>query len=984
MEPNYGYKHTKGFLVFILIVVIMAIGAVYAQTSPNTPSGYSIDSTTGNLIPNGALTSATGITTTTGGPTWTAYPSPQGAFGVDGYTFSYPTESVGWAGVSLSSFNHGYMNSSAVFVTGFNYGLTYRFPCANSVGTNCDGTAQAGYGANPVQDNLRVEVGYYPATGSPTFYTHQLGLKNINDGNPAYNPNWQTLNQTVTFAGAKPLAQAGAVNMEIIGSDAGGWACLNGECYGPQVKSAYIRANYSVDPCILNPAYSPNCPGFNNVLQGAQSPTYWWSYNIAQTLPHIGGGVVLHGFEYGFNWTNYGSCYNTFMFWCTDWRTDGGSGINFRVSDKNNNTLYYDRQYREGNNASGSYYNRFLFTESRNSLDMGAVQWWGDSGWNNLAWAGWSRPIWTPDPCYTNGLYSPNCTNFRDTLNQVLADVRAQQERIAALSPSTSSTAPAPGGAVTTTVIADPVNPSVTVSTAAPMPQTTPGTTAPMSSNQASSGSTTVNFALSLIDRNRQATTMIQQQAVRTAIGTADAAAAQSQQEASQIAQMAVAASITAGTTQTQPGMTSDTQVVMARTGPAMSSRPMNSSSASLPQPPTTTAVFQSPRTTESMATTSTSLGIEILPPPAPPPPQPVVVAAPPPTVAVPVPTAIVTGPDAVAATVIPDVAVPQQIQTIPISAPLTDTASVQTFSPVTNISPPIIEPVITPPVTEFIQPTSVVAAVVLPDPPRPSVPDPVPTTSMPTNPAVNTGSQMIESAAAYVPPAMSSDAIVAVAPVVLPRLNAMSVMPKEEPVATVNIPTPPAPVVAANTPSQPPTTVSTETVAMTATSAVSENKIDQPIVANQTMPELAPPTVAAAVTESVPVPLAQTAPPVIAIAENTESTSRNFTTDRSNPITAIVENQTKPIGETRTDPPVQTVNKSVANNELAGGVSIESIAVTPPAFSLYASLVLRDAAFYAPREIYRGQRTVDNVRALRSLGQDARHQEMIDQQYRR
>jgi hypothetical protein len=348
----------------------------------------------------------------------------------------------------------------------------------------------------------------------------------------------------------------------------------------------------------------------------------------------------------------------------------------------------------------------------------------------------------------------------------------------------------------------------------------------------------------------------------------------------------------------------------------------------------------------------------------------------------VPVATAIVTGPDA--ATAIPDVTVPQQIQTIPISAPLTDTASVQTFSPVTNISPPMIEPVITPPVTEFIQPTSVVAAVVLPDPPRPLVPDPVPTASMPTNPAVNTGSQMIESAAAYVPPAMSSDAIVAVAPVVLPRLNAMSVMPREEPVATVNIPTPPAPVVAASTPSQTSATVSTETVAMTATSAVSENKIDQPIVANQTMPELAPPTVAAAATESAAVPLAQTAPQIAAIAENTESTSRNFTTDRTNPITAIVENQTKPVGETRTDPPVQTVNKSVANNELAGGVSIESIAVTPPAFSLYASLVLRDAAFYAPREIYRGQRTVDNVRALRSLGQDARHQEMVDQQYRR
>jgi hypothetical protein len=77
-------------------------------------------------------------------------------------------------------------------------------------------------------------------------------------------------------------------------------------------------------------------------------------------------------------------------------------------------------------------------------------------------------------------------------------------------------------------------------------------------------------------------------------------------------------------------------------------------------------------------------------------------------------------------------------------------------------------------------------------------------------------------------------------------------------------------------------------------------------------------------------------------------------------------------------------VNKNAANNDLAGGVSIDSIAVVPQGFTTYASLVLRDAAFYAPKEIYRGQRNVDNARALRQLGQDAKHQEMVDQQYRR
>lgn len=448
-----------------LMVIAILPGFSYGQTSPNTPSGYSIDGQTGNLITNGALTSSTGWSSSSGSPAWVPNASPLGSFSADGYTFSYQMEELGRSGINLGGFNIGYTNTSAIFVTGFSYGLQYRFPCANQIGGSCTDT-------NGLQDNLRVEVGYYPALGAPTFYTHQLGLKNINDGNSAYNPNWQTLAETVTFAGAKTLAQAGSVNMGIVGQDAGFWACLGQECYGPQVKNAYVKANYSVDPCILNPAFNPSCPGFQNVLQGSKSPTFYYSYNIAQSLPHIGGGVVLHGYDYGFNWYNYGECYNRFMFWCTDWRTDGGGNINFRISDKNNTTMLQNQWYVSGNNSGGSYSNRYLFTESKNSLDMGSVQWWTDSVWNHFGWSGWTRPIWTPDPCYTNGLYSPNCSNFQQTLTQVVADIKAQQEKIASL--NTSSTALTPTGSVTVTLNdVNSTNPSVTVNTVNESQQTT-------------------------------------------------------------------------------------------------------------------------------------------------------------------------------------------------------------------------------------------------------------------------------------------------------------------------------------------------------------------------------------------------------------------------------------------------------------------------------------------------------------------------------
>ena len=76
------------------------------------------------------------------------------------------------------------------------------------------------------------------------------------------------------------------------------------------------------------------------------------------------------------------------------------------------------------------------------------------------------------------------------------------------------------------------------------------------------------------------------------------------------------------------------------------------------------------------------------------------------------------------------------------------------------------------------------------------------------------------------------------------------------------------------------------------------------------------------------------------------------------------------------------SVKPNTQDNDLANGVSISQIARVPAGFDVYQNLAIREIAFYQPREIYRGQRTVDNVRALRSLGQDAKHQEMVNQQY--
>jgi hypothetical protein len=76
------------------------------------------------------------------------------------------------------------------------------------------------------------------------------------------------------------------------------------------------------------------------------------------------------------------------------------------------------------------------------------------------------------------------------------------------------------------------------------------------------------------------------------------------------------------------------------------------------------------------------------------------------------------------------------------------------------------------------------------------------------------------------------------------------------------------------------------------------------------------------------------------------------------------------------------SVKKNVQNNEAAGNVSIESIAKQPANYAQYF-VMMPDVAFYAPKEIYRNQKTVDNVRALRQMSSDKLHQDLVNLQYK-
>jgi hypothetical protein len=77
-----------------------------------------------------------------------------------------------------------------------------------------------------------------------------------------------------------------------------------------------------------------------------------------------------------------------------------------------------------------------------------------------------------------------------------------------------------------------------------------------------------------------------------------------------------------------------------------------------------------------------------------------------------------------------------------------------------------------------------------------------------------------------------------------------------------------------------------------------------------------------------------------------------------------------------------ETVNRNVQPNELAGAVDITRMATQPAGYQAY-SFALVDAPFYAPKEIYRNQVNVDNVRVLRQLSSDKLHQDLVNLQYK-
>lgn len=79
-----------------------------------------------------------------------------------------------------------------------------------------------------------------------------------------------------------------------------------------------------------------------------------------------------------------------------------------------------------------------------------------------------------------------------------------------------------------------------------------------------------------------------------------------------------------------------------------------------------------------------------------------------------------------------------------------------------------------------------------------------------------------------------------------------------------------------------------------------------------------------------------------------------------------------------------QSSSAQAVGVELGTGASLTAMAVIPQGYASYSMQLIAQTPFYAPKEIYRNQRTVDNDRVRRGLSgrSDRVHQDMVDSQY--
>jgi len=223
---------------------------------------------------------------------------------------------------------------------------------------------------------------------------------------------FETKTGTQTFNNPQDLLAADQIALSFTGKDSRFWAGY----YGPQVREPSLTLNYTTDPCMSNPAYSPSCAGYNNILTSQRM--YAESYAINQALDLVGAGLKIHGLNYGYDYVLGGT-------WCSVAgtnadgtlgcsRTDPSSiSVGVAVTKSDGSVLYSNSHYHEEQNSSGSVRNSHVFNNSLLLGDMGGYAMVDNVYGTGAVFNKFSSWQYTPDPCTANPLSSTTCSGYQ-------------------------------------------------------------------------------------------------------------------------------------------------------------------------------------------------------------------------------------------------------------------------------------------------------------------------------------------------------------------------------------------------------------------------------------------------------------------------------------------------------------------------------------------------------------------------------------------
>ena len=274
--------------------------------------------------------------------------------------------------------------SNALNITGF----TYSFQAKNGSGWD-DGRV----------DTLSAYVKLYDKTNTGLLENYNYNL------NQKFN--WTTFNYNETFTTPRAVTSVGNVQYGFVGKDNNYWAGN----YGPEIMNVNFALKYSVDPCKSNPAYSPTCAGFSDLVTSRNFSSQM--YGINQALASAGSDIKISGLNYGYALYVGGDwCSQTFLgLFCT--RTDPSiMKVDVNVTSSTGASLYSAVHEHYQQDTFGNYSYTYLFPTQRTPASMGNFSISPRQYGTGAMYSNWSNWIYTPDKCVIDPLSSSTCPGY--------------------------------------------------------------------------------------------------------------------------------------------------------------------------------------------------------------------------------------------------------------------------------------------------------------------------------------------------------------------------------------------------------------------------------------------------------------------------------------------------------------------------------------------------------------------------------------------